>query len=224
MQYLTVCFHFKVLLVMKFLRHCFIGPNSLVVEGASDLLYIQTISALLQTQGREGLSPDWTITPVGGADKVSTFVALIGAQTNLNIAVLIDYQKRDKQKIEKLYKEKLLNKKQVLTYADFVKNKEADIEDMFDPDFYLELVNSEFNVSVAESNLPNVSPRIIRRLEKYFEDNPLPNNVKFNHYRPALYFSKNVQSLESALADSQLDRFQEAFDDLNKLLVNRPAK
>jgi hypothetical protein len=46
------------------------------------------------------------ITPVGGSDKVSTFVALLGAQSNLNIAVLIDYQKKDRQSIENLCKKK----------------------------------------------------------------------------------------------------------------------
>ena len=69
----------------------FIGPNSLIVEGVSDLLYIQVLSSLLQEMGEEGLDQGWTLTPVGGADKVSTFVALIGAQTNVNVAVLIDY-------------------------------------------------------------------------------------------------------------------------------------
>jgi hypothetical protein len=58
----------------------FIGPNSLVVEGASDLLYIQGMSSILASAGRVALDPGWTITPVGGADKVPTFVALIGAQ------------------------------------------------------------------------------------------------------------------------------------------------
>ena len=64
----------------------FIGPNSLIVEGASDLLYIRAISDLLRSCGREGLSDDWTITPVGGFDKVSTFVALIGAQSGIRLA------------------------------------------------------------------------------------------------------------------------------------------
>ncbi len=198
----------------------FIGPNSLVVEGVSDLLYIQTISTLLQAQGKDGLSSDWTITPVGGSDKVSTFVSLIGAQTDLNIAVLIDYQKKNQQKIENLYKTKLLKQNQVLTYADFLNGKEADIEDMFNPSFYLKLVNREFGVSVKIGDLPKDPPRIIRRIEDYFENNPLPKGVKFNHYRPAYYLSKNIQSLENDLTDPQLDRFQEAFDALNKLLVN----
>ena len=58
-----------------------------------------------------GLSEDWTITPVGGADKVPTFVALIGAQTNLRVAVLIDYQKKDRQVIENLYRKEIAKPK-----------------------------------------------------------------------------------------------------------------
>ena len=197
----------------------FIGPNNLVVEGSSDLLYIETMSALLQQKSKTGLSPDWTITPVGGSDKVPTFVALIGANTKLNIAVLIDYQKKDRQMIENLYKKKLLKKNHVFTYADFVGNNEADVEDMFDPKFYLKLVNGEFGTNLTVNALPPGVPRIVRRLEDYFENNPLPNGVKFNHYRPALYLSKNLDSLEADLTESDIERFQETFDALNKLLV-----
>ena len=196
----------------------FVGPNCLVVEGVSDLLYIQTISALLQTQSKQSLSAEWTITPVGGSDKVPTFVALIGAQSNLNVAVLIDYQKKDRQIIENLYKKGLLNKNSVFTYADYVEGTEADIEDMFDIEFYLNLVNAEFQTCVTTDNLPNCSPRIIKRLEQYFEEHPLSHGVSFNHYRPARYLSVNIDSLECKLAETQLDRFQKVFDDLNKLL------
>ena len=194
----------------------FIGPNNLIVEGVSDLLYLQTISALLQEKGEPGLSSDWTITPVGGSDKVPTFVALIGAQNNLNVAVLIDYQKRDEQRIENLYKKKLLETKRVFTYAHFVSANEADIEDMFDTDFYLKLVNCEFNQSISSSDLPQGN-RIVRRLEQHFQENPLPNGEKFNHYRPARYFSENLKSLESELTEPQLDRFRKAFEKVNKL-------
>lgn len=196
----------------------FIGPNSLVVEGVSDLLYIHTISALLQTHGEPGLSHKWTITPVGGSDKVPTFVALIGAQTDLNVAVLVDYQKKDKQTIENLYKKKLLSKKKVLTYADFVRSEEADIEDMFDPEFYLGLVNNEYGVSVGVGDLPKGAPRIVVQLQAYFEENPLPKGAKYNHYRPARYFAENIGSLERDLTDSVLDRFRKAFETLNALL------
>ena len=196
----------------------FIGPNCLIVEGASDLLYIQTMSALLQSRGRRGLDSQWTITPVGGANNVPTFVALIGARSNLNVAVLIDFQKKDQQFVENLYKSKLLKKQNVLTFADHVKGSEADIEDMFDPELYLKLVNSEFNSSLGLSDLPMTHPRILNRLEQHLESTPLSGGVPFNHYRPARYFSENTGLLGAELSDETLDRFQEAFDELNQLL------
>ena len=196
----------------------FIGPNSLVVEGVSDLLYIQTISALLQQKGKVGLSADWIITPVGGSDKVPTFVALIRAQTHLNVAVLVDYQKKDQQVIENLYRRKLLSKSHVVTYADFVSGDEADIEDMFDPEFYLRLVNGAHGSSIGVADLPVAHPRIVRRIEQYLDKVPLPNDTHFNHHRPARYFSDNVGSLADELSELELNRFQEAFNTLNKLL------
>ena len=196
----------------------FIGPNNLVVEGVSDLMYIQTISTLLQQRGKSGLSDNWTITPVGGSDKVPTFVALIGAQTHLNVAVLIDYQKKDHQIIENLHKRKLLDRSHVVTYADFVPGDEADIEDMFEPDLYLKMVNGEYAAAIKLGDVSGGHPRILRRLELYLESNPLPNNAHFNHYRPARYFAENIPSLSKAVSEPELNRFQQAFDKLNALL------
>ncbi len=194
----------------------FVGPNSLVVEGVSDLLYIQAVSEILRGADREGLSSEWTITPVGGSGKVPTFVALIGAQSGLNVAVLVDYQVADRQSIENLYKEKLLKKSQVLAFAGFTEADEADIEDLFGASFYLDLVNAEFGTNIQDSDLPQISQRIISRLEKHFENAPLPNDLNFNHYRPARYLSENTGKLQ--IPDDALDRFESAFKALNRLL------
>lgn len=132
-------------------------------------------------------------------------------------AVLIDYQKEGQQKIESLYRRKLLKKRSVLTFADYVESSEADIEDMFGSEFYIDLVNGAYKATIVHTNLPS-GTRVVRRLEQYLKDAPLPNEVPFNHYRPALYFSKNVSTLGDELTDSILDRFQRAFDALNKLL------
>ena len=195
----------------------FIGPNSLVVEGVSDLLYIQTISALLQRKGEAGLSGKWILTPVGGVSNVSTFVALIGAQKHMNLAVLVDYHKKDQQSIENLYKDKLLKQSNVLTFTDFVPSREADIEDMFQPEFYLKMVNAEFGAEITLEELPK-APRILRRIELSLESNALPGGIGLNHYRPARYFSENIGRLEEELDDVCLDRFRKAFVELNALL------
>jgi predicted ATP-dependent endonuclease of OLD family len=200
----------------------FVGPNSLVVEGVSDLLYLQTISAFLQEEGRNGLSSKWTITPVGGSDKVPTFVALIGAQKGLKVATLIDIQKKDRQVIENLYKKKLLKKSHVFSFADFTGTDEADIEDMFESDFYLKLVEVEFRSDLQKpltlAELNNNIPRMIVRLEEYFKKYPMNNDIQYNHYRPARYFSENLNLLKKDISKETLDRFEEVFKKLNALL------
>lgn len=196
----------------------FVGPNSLVVEGVSDLLYLQVMSGLLQQKGEPGLSGKWTVTPVGGSDKVSTFVALLGSQTSMNIVVLLDFQKKDHQQIENLYKTKLLHRTKVRTYAEFVQAKEADIEDLFEPKFYLDLVNGEYGSSIELKHLKNDHPRLVRRVEHYLAKKPLPKNASFNHYRPARYLSQEFDSLVDRIDVKTLDRFRQVFKMLNDLL------
>ena len=198
-------------------QNLFIGPNCLIVEGVSDLLYIEAISGLLEEKNRKGLNEEWTVTPVGGITNVPTFVALIGAQGNLNAALLIDNHKRDEQRIENLYKEKLMERNRILTYANFVSSREADVEDMFDPDFYLKLVNGVYGSSIKESALKPGS-LILKRIDTYLENNQLPNTAPFNHYRPARYLNTHLDSLKDDLANHVLDRWERAFTTLNFLL------
>ncbi|HEY6766071.1 MAG TPA: AAA family ATPase [Candidatus Sulfotelmatobacter sp.] len=198
----------------------FIGPNSLIVEGVSDLLYLPTVGGILSEAGRESLSPAWTITPVGGSDKIPTFVALMGSQKKLKVATLIDYQKKDQQTIENLYKKKLLSKKNVHTFAQYAGKTEADIEDMFDPLFYLNLVNEEYKNELPKKiGLKEIGkhPRILVNIEEWLKTNPLKSGC-FNHYRPARYFAENIGTLGAKLDKPTLDRFEATFKALNALI------
>jgi predicted ATP-dependent endonuclease of OLD family len=200
----------------------FVGPNCLVVEGVSDLLYIQAITSLLEESQREGLDHRWTVTPVGGSDKIPTFAALLGSQKGLTVATLIDLQRKDQQTIENLYKRKLLNKNHVLTFAEFTSNDEADIEDMFDVPFYLKLVNGEYASDLSkkpkEADVASGNPRILVRLDQFFGTNPLKGTARFNHFRPARYFVENFATLRKSISAETLDRFEGAFKRLNALL------
>jgi hypothetical protein len=200
----------------------FIGPNSLVVEGVADMLYLRAVSAQLEREGRVGLSEKWVITPVGGSGKVPTFVALLASQKGVNVATLLDIQSSDKQLVEDLYKKKLLARKQVSTYADFTGGAEADVEDMFDRDFYLELVNGEFagqlKAKITPSKLNVNQPRTLRAIEAWMADNPMKSG-SFGHYRPARYFTEQLATLWPKVSDVTKDRFEAAFKHLNGLLA-----
>lgn len=199
----------------------FIGPNSLVVEGGADMLFLKGMSDLVEREGGVGLSDKWVITPVGGAGKVPTFVALLAPQRGLNIATLLDFQSQDKEMIGSLYAKKLLERKKVLTYADFTGTKEADVEDMFERDFYLELVNAEYaNALVAPLALADLNvkiPRVVRQIDDALARVPLRNG-EFRHYRPARYFFENAASLAPKIRAQTKERFIKAFERLNALL------
>lgn len=204
----------------------FVGPNSLVVEGVSDLLYLQVMTGVLQAAGREGLDPGWTITPVGGSDKVPTFVALLGAQERMNVVTLIDFQEKDRQAIENMWRRKLVKKKQVLTYADFVTANEADVEDVLGASLYLKLVNAEYAANlgkpIAAKDLKSNHPRITVQLEEHFADNPLSGGAVFNHYRPARRMAETVGELN--IPNAALDRFEAICSAVNERLVRRGQK
>lgn len=203
----------------------FVGPYVLVVEGVSDLLFIETMSGLLQRKGQVGLSTKWVIAPVGGIDKVPAFVSLFGAQKTLTVATLVDVQKKDSQTIENLYKQKLLAKSHVLTYAQFIDDvKEADVEDMFGDEFYIQLVNAEYakdlGSKITKTGLPKGGIRILSRLEKLFQDKPLKGSSAFNHYRPARFFAEHIDTLQAELSEAAVGRFSKAFEALNRLLTD----
>lgn len=200
----------------------FIGSNCLVVEGVSDMLYIQSVSAFLQRQGYSGLSDNWTITPVGGISKVSTFVSLLGNQKDLNLAVLLDYSQKESNLIESLYKQKLLQKNKVIIYTNFVNMKEASIEDMFYPSTYIKLINGVFGSSLRVSDLPMSNKvKILNRLSNLASKNSNISNAlsvqngRFNHYRPAEYFTREFDY--SSLEDKELERFERLFSLINEL-------
>jgi predicted ATP-dependent endonuclease of OLD family len=199
----------------------FVGPNSLIVEGVSDLVYIPAISDVLQQQKKVGIDGRWTLSPVGGVDKAPTFIALFRAQEGLNIATLLDLQKKDQQKIENLYKQQLMQQSHVLTYADFTKTKEADIEDMFDPQFYVDLVNeaykADLQMPLVVAHLPPHT-RIIVRIEEHLKANPLKNGVTFNHFRPAAHLARHIDVWGPKLDVTTVERFETVFKALNALL------
>ena len=200
----------------------FVGPNNVVVEGVSDLIVLQTISAILERRGKISLSPKWTITPVGGTDKVPTFVAILRSQKGMTTTTLIDIQAKDRQLIENLFKKKLLKKQNVNTYADFLGREEADLEDMFGDEFYLQLVNKEYEdnlqTPITFDNIKNGHPRLLVRLSEYFDNNQMKGGIIFNHYRPARYFVDHIEELEKEIPESAIDNFEKVFIALNSLL------
>ncbi|MFZ2449881.1 MAG: AAA family ATPase [Methylovulum miyakonense] len=208
-------------------QNLFISPRNLLVEGASDLIYLKTISAFLENEGRIGLRENITIVPVGGLDNVVTFLALLSAN-DLKIAVLHDYKGSLEQKLEDIVKAKIINPKSVLNASQFrnldqlgKEGQASDTEDLFEPEFYLDYFNRTFSkqlsdVAIKESELPK-RDRIIQRIESYLKDKKIKLRPSggFNHYAVASYFASNPPD---SLDENTLKRFEELFKKVNAVV------
>jgi len=198
----------------------FIGPNCLLVEGPSDLIYLQILSEIAQENKLSRLDPRWVITPVGGADKVSTFVSLLGSN-KLNIAVLMDVAKKDRQRIDNLKANAILGQNSLIQVGEFTGTRDADIEDLFDRDFYLTLVNGAYQqvlpARLTLEMLTNESPRIVKRLEGYFKQNNIDNG-EFSHFKPAAYLLKYQAELVDKVGSSTVQQVNQLFERINALL------
>ena len=199
----------------------FVGEHCLLVEGASDLLYLQWFSQQLSKRNGTGLDSRWTVTPVGGISKFGSFSALF-ASNKLHIAILTDYRSGDKRKVRDLKESELLQAGHVFCAADFVDNIEADIEDMVGRDFYIELINSCYELEgskrVASIRPEDAPTLILEEIEQHFRV-IATEGPPFNHLSPAVYLMENGSSFCQSLdITSALDRFAKLFQKLNDLL------
>lgn len=207
-------------------QNLFISERNLLVEGPSELIYLQAVSAMLEGDSRIGLRENITIVPTGGLDKVVTFVALLGA-SGLKLAVLHDFRGTPEQSLTNLVRQKMISSKAILDVSQFrdltkigVSGLASDIEDLFTPSIYLDYFSKAFSstlggTAVTEADLP-AGDRIVNRIERYLDSKSLKTRPSggFNHYTVAAYFASNpVTPLD---ADS-LSRFEELFKTVNAL-------
>jgi len=199
----------------------FVGKNTLIVEGPSDLIFLKLFSYLLHCDGREGLRDKWTICPVGGIDKICSFAALFAANA-LRIAVVTDFHDGDKKKIRSLRESQILRSGSVFTAADYVDGDQADIEDILGRDNYFALVDEAYGLS-EEHSLKHfsgdTSTRVVVDVAAHFATLP-PEVPEYDHYHPAIHALKDRDSVQKLLPnlDEALDRFEGLFRDVNALL------
>lgn len=110
----------------------FFHKRNLVLEGLTDLWYLEAISEMLQADGQEGLDDSIALLPANSASKVVYYATILYAQ-NLKIAALLDSDAEGDQAakqetlVNTLGNRKILRTKDV--YSGEVKNVE--IEDLF---------------------------------------------------------------------------------------------
>ncbi|HDR9278625.1 TPA: AAA family ATPase [Burkholderia vietnamiensis] len=172
-------------------QNLFIAKKNVLVEGPADLILLQHVATLLETEGKAALG-DAILVPVGGLDKLATFVALLGSN-DLQLVVLHDRAGTPHQKLEDLVRQKLIERKRVLDFSMFIEPEpaEADIEDMLPQDIYVNAFNAAYARELAGTQLAVADlgphPRIVERINHWLKAKGivLLRDGGFNHYRVA---------------------------------------
>jgi len=187
-------------------QHLFISQNNLILEGTSDFTYIQILSDYLKEKGHTGLLDEWTLVPVGGADLIPTFVALLGI--HLDITVIIDARKEGNQKLSNLANKGYLKKTRIITLNEITKSKLSDIEDIFSIDDYLKIYNETFGEKIKKEDLSGTD-QVVNQIARF---KSIP---RFNHGKPADYFLRNRDKILTNLSEASLDNFEALFERVN---------
>ena len=196
-------------------QNLYISDKNLLVEGVADLMYLTVISGILNSNGRVGLNDDITIVPVGGLDKVATFISLLRGN-KLNMVCLLDTftDQKGKKRLEDLIKDKIIKENQVKFFDQYIDRLSiADIEEMFEIDEYLKLFNEEFAKDFDKINNTDIdnTKAIIPQINKII------GKTRFNHYRPSRYLTSLCVD-KDYFSDETLDRFEKLFKDINGIL------
>lgn len=203
-------------------QNLFIAKNNILIEGPADLILLQHMGALLEASGKQGLG-DAILVPVGGLDKLATFVALLGSN-KLNLVVLHDRAGTPHQKLEDLIRQKLIERKRVLDFSMFLdpQPSEADIEDLLPADAYIAAFNQAYakelnGVTLTATDL-GAHPRMIERINHWLKAKgiTLLKDGGFNHYRVAQAILPSLTA--AALKPDELARFERLFERVNEAL------
>ncbi len=191
-------------------QNLFVGGFNLIVEGPSDFIYLSLLSERMEELGRTSLDSRFIIVPVGGADKIPTFIALLGSR--VDITVLVDESLSHHQRIQHMMDHGLLANNQLVAISQITQSPNLKIEDLFTPGEYIRIYNEAFSddddIKVSDlSGNDSILQKIIRK-----------RGSDFNHLHPALSLLRNRDSHLNKLFESTLDRFEKLFRLLNETL------
>lgn len=196
----------------------FVGPNVLLVEGPSDVIYLQYLSEQLIKAGKTGLDDRWVLVPGGGISKLAAFLTLFGAN-QMKVCVLADSSVQNNKTIGGLKASGKMYDAGIVQVGDASGVGEADIEDLLPAQLYVDLVNEAYRGELAGTSLtldelPD-GPRIVKRVEDAFVSRDV-NKGRLNHYSPAGALLRMKEITE--MSDEQLSAAEVLIQKINALL------
>ena len=218
-------FPIQVALGYQMAQTLFLAPHCLMVNYPSDLIYIQVLGEAVASIGQMRLDPRWVVIPVGGADNLPTFISTLG-ENYVSVAVMMDVSTKNRLKLDHINRNAAVKRYNPIKWVEVAKVRTADIEDLFEPTFYLKLVNEayagELHEPVTMKSISDANPRIVQRLDSYFRRQRIADG-RFDPYRPAALLLQEHSRLRGMISDPTVERAASLFERINSLLPSNGA-
>jgi energy-coupling factor transporter ATP-binding protein EcfA2 len=191
-------------------QHLFLGSGQhLALEGSSDFVYLLRMTEHNVSKGLPGLDPRLAMIPVGGADNMPAFIALLGRR--LKVSALIDGARSQARlaRIKTAARDNGVPETAIVLCSD-VKGMptNADIEDLFAASDYLRLYNWTFNANVNSANLASTNEPILKKLIDF-------RGSDFDHALPAHQLTNRREEFFGSVDEATEKNFAELFRLLN---------
>ncbi len=218
-------FPLQMALGFQLVQTLFLAPHCLLVGSASDVIYLQALGEMCAGEGASKLDPRWVVIPVGTAENLPTFISLLG-DSYTSLAVLMDVTEENRDHINRINSAMASTDHIPVNWIEVTRVRDADLEDLLDPGFYLRLVNQAYAAHLREPItlrlISDSNPRIVERLRSYFKTNNI-NNGEFDPYKPAALFLKNHAMMRGEINQVTIDSASSMFDRINSMLSNGNA-
>jgi predicted ATP-dependent endonuclease of OLD family len=199
----------------------FLSPHCLMVNFPSDLIYLQVLGDMVAAESGIRIDPRWVIIPVGSTDNISTFLTLLG-DNYVSVAVMMDLTLTNKEKIEAINRKNELEGENPVKWVQVSRVRDADIEDLFEPKIYLELVNlsyaNQLEQTLTMRSITESNPRIVERLKAYFAKTGTAGGV-FDRYVPAAYLLENFEDFKVHISEDSIQKAKTLVERINSLIT-----
>ena len=202
----------------------FMSPHCLMVNEASDLIYLKKLGELVALNYGSVMDPRWVVIPVGSSENLPTFVSLLG-ENYLSVAVMMDLTPTNRKRIERINVANSNGLANPLQWVQVTRVRDADIEDLFDSIFYLKLVNltyvQDLEIPLTMKLISESNPRIVERIKMYFSSHYI-NNGEFDRYKVATYLLENFEDLKQDVSEETVKKTASLIQRVNDLLSSAP--
>ncbi len=185
--------------------------RSLVVQNASDLTYLRTMSDHLAARGRESLDPRWSLTSIGATCKLSALLGLLGKSAD--VTVLQGALSDPRAQPTDAAGSEMVSSHRVVSISRGDRAERADLEDLFDLSEYLDLCRTAFGGRIDASGFHD-GTSVREQLRRALGGEPDPAG-------PASALLRDKARFLERLSESTVARFEGLIKRINAALADQ---